>query len=177
MTSKFDDFEQDRFDDPSLDNHEIPIERFELLSAYLDDELSPTERQQVQQWLDNDPKIKRLYTQLLGLQTHIQSSEAIASEQEIAEITAGVFEFIDRRRHQRRLIWSGGTIAASIIAAVAGLIPGVTPLEFKLAQEQLPNELDSPTVMLAVAVNKPAINIPDALLLDYGLELRNSADK
>ena len=173
MTSKFDDFEQDRFDDPSLDNNEMPIERFELLSAYIDDELSPTERQQVQQWLDNDPKVKRLYTQLLGLQTHIQSSEAIASEQSIAEITAGVFESIDRRRYQRRLVWSGSAIAASIIAAVTGFIPGLAPLEFKLAQEQLPDQLDSPTVMLAVAVNKPAINIPDAML-DYDLELQNS---
>ena len=49
-------------DSSDMDNQ---FERFELLSAYMDGELTAEERKQVQQWLDSDPEFHELYKQLL----------------------------------------------------------------------------------------------------------------
>ncbi|MGL5075931.1 MAG: anti-sigma factor family protein, partial [Waterburya sp.] len=75
MTSKFEDFEHDQSMVNSNQQQKIPTDNFELISAYLDGELSPTERYQVQQWIDEDPQMKRLYHRLLALQGEIQSLE------------------------------------------------------------------------------------------------------
>ncbi|MEL6440155.1 MAG: zf-HC2 domain-containing protein [Cyanobacteria bacterium J06621_8] len=175
MTSKFDDFEQEQFGDRSSDLTEIPMESFELISAYIDGELSPDERQQVQQMLDQDPKVKQLYTQLLGLQTSMQSLAAPPSSKSVADLTAGVFESVAQRRRQRRLFWGGGVVAASIVAVITGSIPGLSPLRPRLAIDELPRKADSAPVMLAVGMNQPAINIPKGLT-GYEVELPSTWD-
>lgn len=161
MTSNFEGLEYEE----STENLDLTIEstteRLELLSAYIDGELSAVERNQVQIWLDEDPQFKQLYSQLLALQGQIQHSVAPPSEKSVSEITAGVFRAVDRKRRQRKLFWGGSALAASILAAVAGLIPGTAPL--RMATRENPAEIESKTVMLAVAVNKPAIDIPKAL--------------
>lgn len=163
MTSKFNGFEHDKFDEGSTRKTEPPADYFELISAYIDGELSPAEKNQVQYWLDQDPKIKRTYTQLLALQGNMQRSIAPPSNKSVEEITTGVFQTIDQHRYQRKLIWGSGAIAASLLA-VASLIPGLNPLKLNLASRQTPTRRAEPSsVMLAVAVNKPAINIPKAL--------------
>ncbi len=162
MTSKFDDFDHAKFADSSEDGTEIPTDCFELLSAYIDGELSAAEKSQVQRWLDQDPKIKNLYTQLLTLQGNMQLSLAPPSDKSVAEITTGVFKSIDRRR-QRRLVFTGGAIAASILATITALIPGITPSGLRIAEIENTGNLVSTPIMLAVAVNKPAINIPKAI--------------
>ncbi len=162
MTSKFDGFEHDKFAESSGEKTELPTDCFELLSAYIDGELSPTEKSQVQRWLDQDPKIKNLYTQLLALQGKMQLSIAPPSNKSVAEITAEVFQSIDRRR-QRRLFLAGSAITASILAAITGLIPGIAPSGFRIAEIENSDNLVSEPIMLAVAVNKPAINIPKAI--------------
>ncbi|MEM7066612.1 MAG: hypothetical protein AAF572_26040 [Cyanobacteria bacterium P01_B01_bin.77] len=48
--------------------------RFELLSAYLDDEVTAKERQLVAQWLRDDPSIQKMYQQLLMLRQAIRTS-------------------------------------------------------------------------------------------------------
>lgn len=165
MTSKFDGFEHDKFDDSSKEATELPTDCFELLSAYLDGELSTAERTQVQYWLDHDPKIKNLYTQLLVLQGNMQLPMEPPSSKSVAEITAGVFQSIDRRR-QRRLVFTRSAIAASILATIAAFVPGITPTGLRVAEVENRNNSDtlvSPRIMLAVAVTEPAINIPKAL--------------
>ena len=67
MKPNFEEF--DRHCDPSGETSQQ--QRFELLSAYLDGEVSPAERQQVQQWLDTDPEIQQLYVKLLRLQQSV----------------------------------------------------------------------------------------------------------
>lgn len=170
MTSKHDGFEQNM---PAVNSGEagsLPTDYFELLSAYIDGELSPKEKNQVQRLLDRDPKIKNLYTQLLTLQGQMQSSPAPPGDKSVAEITAGVFQSIEHRRHRRRLLWGGSAIAASILAGITGLIPGIAP-ELRMAENQDYGDKTQP-VMLAVAVNKPAIDIPKALN-GYGIEVNN----
>lgn len=51
---------------------ETSTERLELLSAYIDSEVSAKERQQVEEWLANDTNLQRQYARLLNLQTAIK---------------------------------------------------------------------------------------------------------
>lgn len=165
MTSQFDSFQYNSSaEDPYLETEDSYLDSFELLSAYIDGELSLPETKQVQARLDCDPEFKKLYTQLLTLQGHLQHSVAPPSEKSTEEITAGVFQSLDRtRRWQRKLAWGGSAIAASVIAGVSGLIPGFSPLSPQIAELNSPNNNISTSVMLAVAVDRPAINIPKSL--------------
>ena len=148
MASNFDDFE----------NNSSDLDYFELLSAYIDGELTPSERSCVQHWLDNDPEIKTTYIRLLKLQTQIQKiptppsiSEEVLSEE--------VFHKIDLHRAQKRcLVWSGSAIAAAFLATISYIVPGINFSGLKLAQS--PPETFSEPMMVAVAVNKPAVKIP-----------------
>jgi anti-sigma factor RsiW len=162
MTSKFDDSKQNQAAKPeNSQTADLTIDCFELLSAYIDGELSPSDKHQVQTWLDQDPKIKHLYTQLLALQGQIQHSVAPPSKKSVPEITVGVFQTIERRRRRCQLIWGSSAIAASVLAIISGMIPGISPLSgLKMAEVKSP--ANSSAVMLAVAVNKPAIDIPQA---------------
>ena len=172
--TQFENFEHDKFVAGSENKSESSADRFELISAYIDDELSPTERKQVQNWIDREPQMKTLYTQLLALQGQMQSLEAPASSPSADEITEAVFQSLDRRRRQRRLILGGSAIAASILATFTGLIPGVSP-GWRYAQSGS-GQNNADTVMLAVALNKPAINIPKPLN-GYNVEQRSLEDR
>lgn len=153
MTRNFEGLEYDR--------SARSINHFELLSAYIDGELSAVERNQVQTLLDRDPQCQHLYRQLLTLQGRMQHSPAPTSEKSVAEITAGVFHSLDRKRRQRRIFWGGSAIAASIVA-LWGTISGTNPA-FRIAERQNSVPPNSGSVMLAVALNKPAIDIPKSL--------------
>ena len=155
--TQFEDFDRDRSakDSEAADS----IDRFELISAYLDGELSPTEKTQVQTWLDRDPELKAVYTSMLTLQGQMQNLPAPPSTSSAEEIAAKVFQSVDRRQRQRRLLMVGSAIAASVLAGVGGLIPGIGSNSLKMASPNL-QENQPDTVMLAVALNKPAINIP-----------------
>lgn len=48
--------------------------RFELLSAYVDNEVTSEERQLVAQWLRDEPDIQRMYQQLLMLRQAIRTA-------------------------------------------------------------------------------------------------------
>jgi anti-sigma factor RsiW len=163
MTSKFEDFEHEKLVSDTTEEPKLSTDCFELLSAYIDGEASSSQRKQVQIWLDRDPKIKQIYQQLLALQGQMQHSMAPESEKSVAEITTRVFQSIDSSRRQRQLTWAATALAASFIAALAGIVSGTTPFRMKLATTNHPPEVNSSTVMLAVALDRPAINIPKAI--------------
>lgn len=163
MTSEFEGLKHDLSAenlDTELEN--LTTDSFELLSAYIDGELSPAEKKQVQTWLDRDPQFKQMYLQLLNLQGQIQNFVIPPNEKSSAEIAAGVFESIDRSRHRRNFAWIGSAIAASAIAAVSGIIPGFSPWSVNTAKVDPSNSISS-QVMLAVAIDQPAINIPKSV--------------
>ncbi|NJL52713.1 MAG: Fis family transcriptional regulator [Hydrococcus sp. SU_1_0] len=178
MRSKFEDFEDDQaivnFNVSLNQEMEFPTDSFELISAYLDGELSPAERHQVQKQIDQDPQIKTIYNKLLVLQSQIQGLEAPPQQRTVGEITEQVFQSLDHRRRQRQLVLGGSAIAASCLVAMTGLISGMMPTGFRLAQSPSSskiefNEIEPNNVMLAVALNKPAINIPK-LVNGYTIE-------
>ena len=158
MTSNFEDLDYNK---PFEDLNRKSIDRFELLSAYIDGELSAADKNRVQAWLDEDLQFRQLYRQLLALQGQIQQSQAPSESKSTAEITAGVFESIDRQRRRRRSLWIGSAIATSLLT-LASFIPGNSP-QLRMADRDRFTEDNSTSVMLAVALNKPAIDIPKGI--------------
>jgi anti-sigma factor RsiW len=173
MTSKFEDFEHEKLAPIADETTELPPDCFELLSAYIDGETTASQRHQVQTWLDRDPQVKRVYTQLLALQSQMQQSVAPPCEKSIAEISSEVFQSIDSsHRRQRRLILTGTAIAASMVAAITGISSGTAPLRMNMAARENPS--DNPrTETLAIAFNKPAIDIPKTVR-GYDLEINTT---
>lgn len=135
-------------------------DRFELLSAYLDGEVTPTERQQVQHWLNSDPQAQQLYARLLKLHRGIEHLPKPEPEVPIEQLQARVFAACRRRQLRRMAVVGGSAIAALVIGSVFGLWPGAKfPLRY--AQSDLQPEV--PTEDLTLVLHQPAIEIPDAL--------------
>jgi anti-sigma factor RsiW len=85
-------------------------ERFELLSAYLDGEVTATERQQVEAWLATDRAFQHQYRQLQQI-NQAMPRLTVPSSQSADALAAGVFGKLDRRRNRRyafsRTHWIG----------------------------------------------------------------------
>jgi anti-sigma factor RsiW len=131
-------------------------ERFELLSAYLDGEVTASERQQVEALLATDRAFQRQYRQLQNIQVAFPRI-TVPSSQSSAALAAGVFEKIDRQRN-RKLTWiGGGAIAAMLLATVAGLggLFGDRSPQLQFAA----NKAKTPAPLM-VALNDPILAMP-----------------
>lgn len=146
-------------DNPNMVDQDNPLEdRFELLSAYLDGEVTAAERRQVQQWLDNDPQMQRLYTRLLRLHHNIENIPIPKTEESTEQLSQGVFRRLDQRRRMRQiLLWGGSAIAAVVVGGVSGLFPGTYSPTPQMAEVPLIENNPEP---LMIALNRPAVNIP-----------------
>lgn len=147
-------------------------DRFELLSAYLDGEVTAAERRQVEEWLTTDPEVRRLYGRLLNLRSGLQASP-IPAPQPSAEMAAAVFKRIDRKQNLT-LVWGGGAVAAVLIASICGVLSGREFLSLQMASSPtgpLPSDalmiaLNEPVVEvvnhndLILTVNQPVVEIP-----------------
>jgi anti-sigma factor RsiW len=129
---------------------------FELISAYLDGEVTVEERREVHELLDRDPNAKKLYFKLLKLRGGVQSLPVPASEQPVQETVQQVFEQIDRRRQHNVVTWGGTAVAALFVA----LLSGVLPLERSLETQQasVPRVRSSPTESVNPTI-KPAPDV------------------
>ncbi len=131
-------------------------DRFELLSAYLDGEVTAAERRQVEHWLANEPEVQRLYTRLLKLRQELRTLPVPAA-QSAEQTIQQVFRRLNRRVHLT--IISGGTaIAALFIGAVSGVLPDRQFLQIA----ESPESVAAPNETLMVALNTPVIEIPKA---------------
>lgn len=130
-------------------------ERFELLSAYLDGEVTPTERQQVEAWLANDLAFQHQYRQMQQMQ-HAFPRLTVPSSQSAEALSAGVFAKLDRQRNRKLALIGGGAIAATLVAAVTGLggLFGDNP-----QLQYAANKANIPAPMM-VALNDPILAIP-----------------
>jgi len=129
-------------------------DRFELLSAYLDGEVTAAERRQVEEWLTNDAAMKRLYSRLLMMQQSFQAMPVPAAEQSAQELTRKVLQRVERKPKQT-WIWGGGAIAALLIAVVSGVGGGRQLFAPQFARSPVPAESDG----LIVALNEPLVEI------------------
>ncbi|GFE70580.1 anti-sigma factor [Chroococcus sp. FPU101] len=129
----------------------VSMERFELLSAYLDGEVTAVERRQVQQWLDTDPSFQKLYRKLTKLQQSAQYAPTPIDAHKNEQLSAQVFQKLDRRRNQRLLALSSALGAAIAMACVFYLFPGRSSFNHQIAHNQLSvSEVDDEELMIAL---------------------------
>ncbi|WP_427158738.1 anti-sigma factor family protein [Aliinostoc sp. HNIBRCY26] len=142
----------------------VKRDRFELLSAYLDGEVTAAERRQVEDWLANDASVQRLYTRLIKLRQAFQTMP-VPTTQTCPETTANqVFARINRRS-RRKWAFGGAALAACVIGALSSWLlnqessipqvaqqPQVQPTQTATKSEPLP----------MIALNNPVIEIPKA---------------
>jgi anti-sigma factor RsiW len=147
----------------------VKRDRFELLSAYLDGEVTAAESRQVEEWLKNDASVQRLYNRLLNLRRGLRTFP-VPTAQQPPEVTAQ--QVFKRVRHRSLPNWAfgGAAIAACVIGAVSGLLPGSQFNTPRLAQQQ-PVEptqsIKTPVASISplmVALNNPVIEIPKAAI-------------
>jgi hypothetical protein len=144
-------------------------DRFELLSAYLDGEVTATERKQVEEWLAHDTSVQCLYARLLKLRQCLRTLPVPEPAQSPDLTAQKVFSRLCRRS---QLAWSfgGAAVAACVIGVVSGFLPGNESRTPQLAQKpqlEMESELTAtippaPASPLMVALNNPVIEIPKA---------------
>lgn len=151
----------------ALDAHKR--DRFELLSAYLDGEVTAAERKQVEGWLKTDLTVQRLHARLLNLRYGLQDMPVPATNQPAERTVEQVFSRIDRRP-KTALLWGGvgAAVAAGLIGMLTSLLPGERPFVPQVAERTQPNtvEADGPPIAtvspetLMIALDHPPIEIP-----------------
>lgn len=138
-----------------LNNHSYPSDKctFELLSAYLDGEVTAQQRQEVQTLLAENPSAQQLYQRLLILRQEIQNLPTPQSQYTAADLSQSVFARVDRENHQKRKrwLWGGSAIAALVVATVGSIFSDSNSPTWQMAQQ---NE------HLVIALNEPLIQLP-----------------
>ena len=134
---------------------EIQRDRFELLSAYLDGEVTAAERRRVEGWLSSDPKTQQLYSRLLSLRQGLQSLPISQSNQSLDQLVDQVTARVERQ--SRRLAWSGLAAAGLLIGALFSAMP---PDRYTPSLAERSASQDVPTDGLMIALNHPPIAIP-----------------
>jgi predicted anti-sigma-YlaC factor YlaD len=95
------------------------LEKFELLSAYLDGEVNTAERKQVELWLQEDASFKAMYNKMRGMHTAIEQIPLPPVTESINKFADQVFAKIDQRRQFKFLKVIGGACVAGMVAAGA----------------------------------------------------------
>lgn len=142
-------------------NSTMQRDRFELLSAYLDGEVTAAERHQIETWLATDASTQRLYARLLVLRQKVQTMPISKSDQSVDQLVDRVTARIERR--PRRLLWGGLAVAAVLVGAMLGSIPRHTYAP-SVANSVSPVD-EVPTDSLMIALNRPPIEIPNTALV------------
>jgi anti-sigma factor RsiW len=154
MTSNFDEYNPS---DPMPNS--LKRDRFELLSAYLDGEVTAPERRQVEEWLKTDAKMQALYARMLKMQQGIRRLPAPLPEQPVEQTVQQVVSRIERKPKRLKLLTGGMAIAALFIGAVVSAPRG----------ELFPQVATAPSATqtvpsdgLMIALDRPIIDIPKA---------------
>ncbi|MEC4805918.1 MAG: Fis family transcriptional regulator [Jaaginema sp. PMC 1079.18] len=137
-------------------------DRFEMLSAYLDGEATAQERQQVQQWLDTDPQAQCLYQRIIKLRSTMNAMP-VPQGQSPDCVTQGVFRRLRQRSWQQAALVGGGAIAAVFVSVVSGVFPGNNGA-WQYAETPSSPEISISEDSLAIAINRPVVEIPKAAI-------------
>ncbi|MEH2406335.1 anti-sigma factor family protein [Nostoc sp.] len=144
----------------------VKRDRFELLSAYLDGEVTALERRQVEEWLANDASVQCLYARLLKLRQGLRTLPVPTAQQSPEATVQQVFIRL-RRRYRLNWMVGGAAIAACVIGAVSGIVSGgFSPRQLAQRPEIEPIQTSSASMVplspLMVGLNNPVIEIPKA---------------
>ncbi|MBD1804426.1 Fis family transcriptional regulator [Microcoleus sp. FACHB-SPT15] len=158
MTSNFDARKHSR-QEAAKQMDSLQRDRFELLSAFIDGEVTAAERRQVQELLATDADMQRLHSRLMKLRQGMQKLPVPAAQTTAQDTAQEVFSRIDHRRNRRTVMWGGAAIAAMVVGALSGILPGSDSLVPRLAQSLNKEVAPEP---LEIAINRPVIEIPKA---------------
>ncbi len=163
-------FEAEPQTDSTIQGHLLDPQQFQLLSAYLDGEATVSERRQVQNWLDTDPKIKEIYLQLVQLRSRLQTAPVPASHSSVKQLATLIFQHLNQRTRVM-VAWGGTAIAALLVMAVSGnlgRVPMVAQSQNFKDSEPLQIALNEPLIPIvnpnavSISVDQPIIPIPKA---------------
>src|SRR4028119_2402390 len=123
MTSNFDARKHSR-QEAAKQMDSLQRDRFELLSAFIDGEVTAAERRQVQELLATDADMQRLHSRLMKLRHSMQKLPVPAAETTAQDTAQEVFSRLDRRRNRRTVMWGGAAIAAMVVGAFSAVLLG-----------------------------------------------------
>ena len=143
-------------------------DRFELLNAYLDSEVTADERRQVEDWLVNDPVAQKLHCRLLKLRQGMKAMPVPQVPESVHHQVDAVIHRSDRR-WQVMVAWGSTAVAALFIGLLSGVVPGDRGVIPQVAESPV-MPLDRPTNVsalpkedvLMIALDKPVVTIPKA---------------
>jgi anti-sigma factor RsiW len=146
-----------------------PDERFELLSAYIDGEVTETEEQLVEQWLSDDVDFRRLYHQqinlrqsLIDLPVPVAANSSAKKETEV--MIDRVFAEIDKRSQRRK--WKLAGIGISV-AAVIGVFGSLFTFNSSPQFSPVANSVKAPTSVaeepVLIAMEEPLVPLPKSM--------------
>lgn len=105
-------------DSITMDMHER--DRFELLNAYLDGEVTAAERRQIEDWLTTDFAAQCLYARALELRQKWQLMSPLAQQPMASEVKQ---MFSCRKKPKRAVLWEATVLAAVLFSALLGVLP------------------------------------------------------
>ena len=144
----------------------LKSDRFELLSAYLDGEVTAAERREVETWLEHDPETKRLYERLLNLRQGI-GTLPVPTQEPVEQTIQQVYQRIHRRSQRQAIVWGGTAIAAVFVGAIATLPNS------PIAQLARLSKIEP----LMVAINDPVVEIPKIVIPTPNGEKQNQNNR
>ena len=138
------------------EDSKLTSKRFELLSCYIDNQVTPAERKQVQEWLDTDPDYKKTYLRLLQLESSFKRLPVVSSGSAEA-ICTKVFAKIDRQQKRGQKIRLACSIA---FVAILGFIwRGNSHYSLESVIEA-----KGDGELLTIALNRPILEMPQSPL-------------
>ncbi|MBD2177229.1 hypothetical protein H6F42_09935 [Pseudanabaena sp. FACHB-1998] len=146
-----------------------PEERFELLSAYIDGEVSESEEQLVEQWLSEEVDFRRLYQQqiklrqlLIDLPVPVAANSSVKAETEV--IIDRVMAEVDKRSQRRK--WKLAGIGISV-AAVVGVFGSMFTFNSNPQFSPVANSIKTPTPVveepILIAMEEPLVPLPKSM--------------
>ena len=147
----------------------IPEERFELLSAYIDGEVTETDEQLVEQWLSDDVDFRRLYQQqlklrqsLIDLPVPVSAHSSVKGETDV--MINRVFAEIDKRSQRRK--WKLAGIGISV-AAVFGVLGSMFTFNPSTQFSPVANSIKTPVQVkeepIIIAMEEPLVPFPKSM--------------
>lgn len=143
--------------------HRSPVEpidhlkrdRFELLSAYLDGEVSASDRRQIEAWLASDVSAQQLHARLLKLRQgmHGLRTLPVPAERPVEQTVSQVMNRLERQP-KRTMAWGG-------MAAAAALFVGAVTTVVMPTSSVHTNVIAQSDSQLMIALDRPVIDIPE----------------
>lgn len=147
----------------------IPEERFELLSAYIDGEVTDAEEQLVEQWLSDDINFRCLYQRQLKLRQLLIDLPVPVAAHSSAKLETDVMinrvmAEIDKRSQRRK--WKLAGIGISV-AAVVGIFGSLFTFNSSPQFSPVANNIKSPAQVkeepILIAMEEPLVPLPKSM--------------